>query len=86
MLTNLTDEEIELRSRLLEKLKPAFARNDKRKFKKRKSLCYKKQLSKKEAQTILNYIKRKDKRDERRRETRYYHCPICNTYHLTKQP
>ena len=46
-------------------------------------ICQKKQYDKKGAQTALNNILRYLKRFSRRKEIRYYHCPLCNTWHLT---
>lgn len=80
----LTKEEDALRKSLIKKLKPAIARSKKKVFQKRK-FCDKKQLAKKEAESILNYITHKGKSDKRRKEVRFYHCPICNHYHLTKK-
>lgn len=81
----LTQEQKELRSRLVEKLKPAFKKNDKKPLVKN-GVCNKRKFSKKEAETILNFIKHhRSRNNKRRKEERYYHCPICNTYHLTKQ-
>ena len=47
--------------------------------------CNKKKLSKKEAASFINYLQN-NKGDilEKRKETRYYHCPLCNAWHTTQ--
>ena len=47
--------------------------------------CFKKKLSKKEAVSFINYIqKNKGMVDDKRKECRYYHCPLCNHWHTTQ--
>lgn len=49
-------------------------------------MCGKQRFSKKEAGTILNYIKKHGrKKNSKRKEKRYYFCDECNSYHLTSK-
>lgn len=52
-------------------------------MKKEKPICNKRKFSKREAKSVLNVLKNSDK--SWRRETRYYHCPLCNNWHLTSK-
>jgi hypothetical protein len=45
--------------------------------------CEKKQLKKKEAEAILKHKQKAP--HHRKKEVRYYHCPICNWWHLTSK-
>ena len=52
--------------------------------------CTKQKLTKIEAITLLNFINsgkvnRFRRQGKYRRETRYYHCPFCNSWHLTSR-
>ena len=47
-------------------------------------MCNKNGYSLKEVRTVLNEVKR-NKNKKYRRESRYYLCPLCSTYHLTSQ-
>lgn len=51
--------------------------------------CLKVKYSKKEAETALNRILSHDRKyrwkKRGRRESRVYHCPICNSHHLTSR-
>lgn len=77
----LSKEEAALRAALIQKLKPP--KNKKRRPVK-KIRCNKRQFSKREAESILNHIKDNGLQGQRRKECRIYHCPICNSHHLTK--
>ena len=46
--------------------------------------CNKQQFSKRQAMEVLNYCK-KNRAKQYRREERAYHCPECNSWHLTKR-
>jgi len=48
-----------------------------------KIICNKVRFNKKEAKSALNLLK--DSNKPWRRESRYYHCPICNNWHLTSK-
>lgn len=49
-------------------------------------MCDKVKYDKKGAQTALNSITRqKHKRWRKKKEVRYYHCPLCNGWHLTSR-
>jgi hypothetical protein len=50
---------------------------------KEKVICNKVRFNKREAQSALNILK--DSNKPWRRESRYYHCPICNNWHLTSK-
>jgi len=42
-------------------------------------------MTKKEAASFLNYLQsHKGKIQDKRKEKRYYHCPICNAWHTTQ--
>lgn len=45
--------------------------------------CEKKQLRKKEAEAILKH--KPKAHHNRKKEVRYYHCPLCNMWHLTSK-
>ncbi len=49
-------------------------------------MCEKRPLSKREAQEALNWIRRNRGRKsmKKRLENRYYFCPECQAWHLTK--
>jgi len=47
-------------------------------------MCDKRKFTKKEAQTALNFLKGM-RGKKARKEKRYYHCPDCNFWHLTKK-
>ena len=47
-------------------------------------MCRKNGYSLKEARTVLNEAKR-NKNKKYRKETRYYFCENCQSYHLTSQ-
>ena len=48
-----------------------------------KIICNKVRFNKREAKSALNLLK--DSNKPWRRECRYYHCPICNNWHLTSK-
>ena len=48
-----------------------------------KIICNKVRFNKKEAKSALNLLK--DSNKPWRRESRYYHCPICHNWHLTSK-
>ena len=52
-------------------------------MKKEKVICNKKQFNKREAKAALNVLK--DSNKPWRKESRYYHCPLCNSWHLTSK-
>jgi hypothetical protein len=47
--------------------------------------CNKRQFSKREAVTALKFIRENRYGKKYRKEMRYYHCPLCNNWHLTSR-
>jgi hypothetical protein len=47
--------------------------------------CIKRRYTKKEAVTALNFIRENRYGRQYRKEMRYYHCPLCNNWHLTSK-
>ena len=44
-------------------------------------------LTEKDAQTeLVGTLVRKNRGNNRRKECRWYHCPLCGYYHLTSKP
>ena len=52
-------------------------------MKKEKVICDKRKFNKREAKSALNMLK--DSNKPWRKESRYYHCPLCNYWHLTSK-
>jgi hypothetical protein len=51
----------------------------------KKERCTKKRLSKEDAYNFITYLnKNKRKVNKKRKEVRYYHCPLCSYWHTTK--